>query len=141
MDEQQPDSRIARWREAGEERYCRALEYIGRFVGRYWTYFAIVFAILLLPALFLPTFNSPGMCMVAAIFQVFTLWLIFQIVIAAVSYYALQTVNPWPFWLMLFLHLFSTGAMLDKLKLEGVYCNNILAIRMFEESRGGTRYP
>jgi hypothetical protein len=134
-------SRLARWREAGEVRYCRALEYLGAFSRRYWTYLAILFAAMVIPALLLPSFNSPTMCMISAFFQVLALWLVLQIAIAWVSYFALQGVNPWPFWLMLFLHLFTTGTMLDKMKLEGVYCQNILAIRMYEQSRGATRYP
>ena len=134
-------SRLARLREAGEERYCRGLEYLGAFAKRRWTYFAVLFAVLAIPALLLPSFNSGTMCMLSAAFQVLALWVIVQVAVAWVSYFALQTVNVWPFWLMLFLHLFTTGLMLDKLKLEGVYCQNILAIRMYEESRGGTRYP
>ncbi len=137
----QPLSRFARLREAGEDHYCRALEYLGGFARRHWTYFAVLFAVLAIPALLLPSFNSSSMCMLSAAFQVISLWIIAQVAVAWVSYFALQTVNVWPFWLMLFLHLFTTGLLLDKLKLEGVYCQNILAIRMYQESRGGTRYP
>ncbi|MCA3270218.1 MAG: hypothetical protein LW855_07595 [Alphaproteobacteria bacterium] len=136
-----PLSRIARFRETGEEFYCSLLEKIGAFAQRRWTYIAVLFAFMAVPALLLPTFNSGSMCMISAFFQVITLWVILQVSIAWTSYYALQTVNPWPFWLMLFLHLFSTGVMLDKMKLEGSYCQNILAIRMHEEARGGTKYP
>jgi hypothetical protein len=137
----QPLSRLSRWREAGEERYCRALEWAGRVAQKYWKYIGVLVAFIALPALLLPSFNTSSMCLVSAFSQVFALWVLFQVAIAWVSYYALQTVNQWPFWLMIFLHLFSTGVMLDKMKLEGVYCQNILAIRMYEESRGGTRYP
>lgn len=137
----QPLSRLARLREAGEDRYCRALEYLGGFARRRWSYFAVFFAVLAIPALLLPSFNSSSMCMLSAAFQVLTLWIIAQVAVAWISYFALQTVDVWPFWLMIFLHLFTTGLALDKFKLEGVYCQNILAIRMYEESRGGTRYP
>lgn len=136
-----PLSRLSRFREAGEEIYCSILEKIGVFAQRRWTYIAVLFAFMAIPALLLPTFNSGSMCMISAFFQVLTVWVIFQVAIAWTSYYALKTINPWPFWLMLFLHLFSTGVILDKMKLEGVYCQNILAIRMYEESRGGTKYP
>jgi hypothetical protein len=136
-----PLSRLARLREAGEDRYCRALEYLGAFSKRRWTYFAVLFAVIAIPALLLPSFNSSSMCMLSASFQVLTVWIITQVAVAWISYFALQTVNVWPFWLMVFLHLFTTAIALDKLKLEGVYCQNILAIRMYEESRGGTRYP
>jgi hypothetical protein len=132
-------SRLAHLRERGEEGYCRALRALGIFAHRRWSYFAVLFAALALPALLLPSFNSSGLCMISAFFQVVAIWVILQVAVAWISYYALQTVNVWPFWLMLFLHLFTTGAMLDKLKLESVYCHNILAIRMYEESRGSQR--
>ena len=136
-----PLSRLARFREAGEEWYCRRLEGIALFARKYWTYLALLYAFISLPGLLLPTFNSGGICMVKAAFQVFAVWLVFQVMIAWISYFALQTVAVWPFWLMLFLHLFSTGVALDKMKLENLYCQNILAIRSMEEVRGKTRFP
>jgi hypothetical protein len=130
-----PLSLLARWREAGEDRYTRALEAIARFALRRKTPLLIALAVVLLPALLLPTFNLGAMCALSAFFQVLAVWLMFQIAIAWLSYFALQSVNVWPFWVMVFLHVFSTGVALDKMRLEKMYCDNIRAIRLIQESR------